>query len=112
MYFDIKVLTNVEKGGTPDVGDVPTDGLLSNLIESITSLSDELALNKDIIEIIIERNGRFYLGNQIIDNTIALIKNINVLTYNLQKITYGDYHNSVRPLPETLNKRNYGITIP
>lgn len=111
-YFDIKLLTNVEDGGIPDIGDLPTAGLLATLIDSITSLSDELATNEDVIATILDRNGRFYLGNQIIENIQQLIKNFNVMTYNLQKLTYGDYHSYVRPLPDELNGRNYGITIP
>ena len=112
MAFDIKLLTDVTVGGTPDIGDEPTKGVLINLIEAIVDLSDELASSKTSIDTINTRNGSFYLGDEILDLVRGMIKVINTEKYKLQQMTYGDYHAYVRPIPTELKGKNYGQEYP
>ena len=93
--FDISFMTNVTDGGTPDLGDMPTGGLLSDLANSIIDLSDELVAKKSTIEKS-GPNSIYEFGTHLINVTEKMIQDINLIKYQILQMTSASTPNELK----------------
>lgn len=84
--FDISFLTNVTDGGTPDLGDMPTSGLLANLSDSLIDFSDALVENKAKIEQP-GTNSIYEFGTHLIDVIEKMTQDLNLLRFQILQMT-------------------------
>lgn len=110
MQYNITKLTNVTIGGSPDIGDAPTSGLLNTAINAIIDLSDAIVYHETMLEAI-PVGSESFMANKIereINTVIGLLNNARFLLDSQQYSDPIDYHDGVAPtMPADLDTLTY-----
>lgn len=99
--FKVQKFTNVTNGGTPGIGDLPTTGLLKDLITKIVNLSDTLALEKSKLDRLsdLKYPGKKedFLAMELEQVLLYMMKLLDTYKYKIKQVNYGNYHATEMP---------------